>query len=287
MRALPRPLDLFQDVLNLCIAGVGDVELQNRYNEILAELTQDAGAYDVHGTSASWWTIPPNNQRKDEIVVGRVSKSELKALYSNYLAGQGKPGRSIYDKLLGAAPGERCPYCGIGRVTTLDHYLPKAKFPRLSILVTNLVPACRDCNMGGKGVAVATTEGSQPIHPYYDANRFNSAQWLFCAVQATKPATVSFYAEPPAVWPGPVKERARSHLKAFDLNARFSVEAAEELSNIRQIFIDYFSGASPAERSQHLLNMEGSESRLHTNSWKRALYQALGRSQWFCDVGYL
>lgn len=286
MRALPKPSDVFQDVFNLCVSGVGDVALQQRYNEILADLVEDAAEYERLGQQASWWTIPPNNQRKEEIVVGRVIKSELKALYSNYLAAQEKPARRIYDKLMGGAPGERCPYCGIGRVSTLDHYLPKAKFPRLSVLVTNLVPACRDCNMGGKGTAVAESAGMQPIHPYYDANGFNSAQWLFCEVHNTWPATVSFFANPPAIWPEPVRERTHSHLRAFDLTSRFSVEAAEELSNIRQIFIDYYEDASAAERSQYLLNMEGSESRRFPNSWKRAFYQAVGNSEWFCHEGY-
>lgn len=73
---------------------------------------------------------------------------------------------------------------------------------------------------------------------------------------------------------------------AFDLNARFSVEAAEELSHIRQMFIAYYEGASADERGQHLLNMEGAERQIYPNSWKRALYQALGNSRWFCEVGY-
>ncbi|BCA30798.1 hypothetical protein GO594_30115 [Pseudomonas otitidis] len=287
MRALPKPLENFSDVFDLCVAGVGDATLQQRYNEILADLTLDANAYDAHGVHASWWTIPQNNQRKNDVVVGRVQKGELKALYSNYLAAQGKPARGIYDKLMGAAPGEKCPYCGIGRVATLDHYLPKSKFPRLSILVTNLVPSCRDCNLGGKGVAVATSEGDQPIHPYFDADTFNSVQWLFCEIHETRPATVSFYAGAPKSWSSSAIARVNSHLRAFDLNARFSVEAAEELSNIRQTFICYFNNASANERSQQLKRMELIESRLHMNSWKRALYQALANSGWFCDEGFL
>lgn len=286
MRALPKPMDLFQDVFKLCVAGVGDVSLQEKYTEILEELMADADAYERLGVDGGWWTIPPNNQRKEEVVVGRVKKSELKALYSNYLVAQGKPARIIYDRLMGAAPGERCPYCGIGRVSTLDHYLPKSKFPRLSVLVANLVPSCRDCNMGGKSTSVASRAGAQPIHPYYDGDYFNSAQWLFCEVQHTRPAAISFYADPPAIWPDFARERTRSHMLAFDLNARFSVEAAEELSHIRQMFIAYYEGASADERGQHLLNMEGAERQIHPNSWKRALYQALGNSRWFCEVGY-
>lgn len=286
MRALPKPLYVFQDVFNLCIEGVGDIVLRQRYGEILVDLAADAANYEALSAQANWWTIPPNHQRNSDVVVGRVIKSELKALYSSYMVGQEKPARSIYDRLMGSAPNERCPYCGVGRVTTLDHFLPKAKFPKLSVLVTNLVPACRDCNMGGKGTSIATRADDQPIHPYYDADTFNSAQWLYCDVNPTSPATINFYAQPPLLWSATAQARTHSHLRAFDLRARFSVEAAEELSTIRQIFIDYYDDASADERAQYLLSIESSESRRFPNSWKRALYQALGSSQWYCGGGY-
>lgn len=45
-----------------------------------------------------------------------------------------------------------CPYCGLPKNITLDHYLPRKKkaFPHLSFLSLNLVPACSDCQ-GSKG----------------------------------------------------------------------------------------------------------------------------------------
>lgn len=45
-----------------------------------------------------------------------------------------------------------CPYCGLPKNITLDHYLPRSRkaFPHLSFLSLNLVPACSDCQ-GSKG----------------------------------------------------------------------------------------------------------------------------------------
>lgn len=286
MRSIPKPTDVFQDVFNLCVEGVGDAGLRQRYVDIGQALGADAAAYEVLASQGSLWAIPPNNQGKDEVVVGQVSKSELKKLYSGYMAVQEKPARTVYDRLMSSAPGEMCPYCGVGRVATLDHYLPKAKFPRLAIAVENLVPACRDCNMGGKKTAVATNAESQPIHPYYDAIYFNREQWLFCEVIATVPATVRYYSDPPQAWSETNKQRTGAHLLSFDLISRFSFQAAEELSHIRQIFVTYYRGATPDERRDYLLEKEFAESLLHPNSWKRAMYQALSGSLWYCGGGY-
>lgn len=40
-----------------------------------------------------------------------------------------------------------CPYCGLSKNITVDHYLPRTHkaFPHLSFLSLNLVPACSDC----------------------------------------------------------------------------------------------------------------------------------------------
>lgn len=45
-----------------------------------------------------------------------------------------------------------CPYCGLPKNITVDHYLPRKRtaFPHLSFLSLNLVPACSDCQ-GTKG----------------------------------------------------------------------------------------------------------------------------------------
>lgn len=47
------------------------------------------------------------------------------------------------------APGEyqnRCPYCGIGEVNTVDHILPKDRFPEYAFLPINLIYICSKCN---------------------------------------------------------------------------------------------------------------------------------------------
>ena len=70
-----------------------------------------------------------------------------------------------------------CPACGEpGRPNTLDHYLPKGRFPHFSLTPANLFPMCDACQ--GKKLE-KTGDVAQPryfLHPYFDA--FTSAQIL-------------------------------------------------------------------------------------------------------------
>ncbi|HHT7084750.1 hypothetical protein BAU26_19535 [Bacillus sp. N35-10-4] len=67
-----------------------------------------------------------------------------------------------------------CPYCDMNKINkelvSVDHFLPKAIFPILSIYPENLIVSCKGCNENIKGENVKI-----PIaHPYYEevANHF-------------------------------------------------------------------------------------------------------------------
>lgn len=57
----------------------------------------------------------------------------------------------------------RCPYCSIGEIATLDHYMPKSKYKALALCRLNLVPMCWVCNR--------SKSFNKPyrnfVHPYY------------------------------------------------------------------------------------------------------------------------
>ena len=62
-----------------------------------------------------------------------------------------------------------CPCCGEdGAPGTLDHYLPKDKFPELAICLANLTPMCDRCQRE-KSVEYASVAGQRKfIHPYFE-----------------------------------------------------------------------------------------------------------------------
>lgn len=86
---------------------------------------------------------------------------------------------ALYDSRAGGAPIKRirrpaggfnsCPMCGSFGGRSLDHALPRGRFPEFSILRENLVPACTICNSDEKGGMYRGGHRYERfIHPYYD-----------------------------------------------------------------------------------------------------------------------
>jgi hypothetical protein len=77
-----------------------------------------------------------------------------------------KPLEELRQALLASA-GSVCPYCGLDRPTTLDHYVPKTDYPEFAVFPPNLIPSCGVCN-NRKGTAWRETRHRLFLHAYYD-----------------------------------------------------------------------------------------------------------------------
>ncbi len=285
MRAMSLPIYSANDILSDCISGIDDEQLTANFNKIINALVLYAGNYDNLAQSSQLYTLPPNLEDNDTIVTGELTKSDLKKLYSQYMVGQGKPARYYYDRLIAAAPGGKCPYCGFGHATTLDHYIPKSRYPEASVHPSNLVPSCKDCNTG-KLSSYVTIEGKQVIHPYFDHNSLINTQWLFASVAQTSPAaSIVFFPNPPSNWPVALKQRVHSHFFDFNLGTRYAVEAAEELSSLNPT-VERFGKYGPHEVQAHLQDKANDEYSKFKNSWKTAMYQALATNVWYIQGGF-
>lgn len=209
----------------------------------------------------------------------------LTSLYTKQMVIKGKPARTIYDDLLSKAPLGRCPYCGLGHVSTLDHYLPKMSFPIFSVHPPNLVPACKDCNTG-KSSAIALKAEDQCLHPYFDHGHFVNDQWLYAKVNQNTPASVLFYVRPPDSWDSVSKGRVHSHFALYKLDSRYSLEAANELASLRLILSTLYETSGVAGVKFILKTNADAYEKQNINSWQTALYQALAASDWYCDKGF-
>ena len=285
MRALAVPNYDPQVVYQTCTNSISDIDLRNRLNAVTNVVVNAARDYRQRATVKQLYSIQPNNRGNDEIVVGAVTKKELKDVYSSHMVARAKPARVIYDQLLSQAPMGKCPFCGFGHVSTLDHYLPKTKYPLVAVLPINLVPSCKDCNTG-KSMAVATTAEGQCLHPYFDHHNFVSEQWLYAEVEQTTPANIRFYVQPPAHWDGVSKERVKSHFNDFKLAARYAVEASNQLACLRDTLTSYREYIGAEGVRQHLTIEAQSHYQQHSNSWQTAMFQTLANSDWYCDVGF-
>lgn len=107
---------------------------------------------------------------KDEITF-------IKNLYEKFKTGVNTI--EVYEKI--RVSTGHCAYCNQGIVYPLDHYLPKSKFPLLSINFLNLIPCCSDCNFTLN--RLSTKPHPQIIHPYFDHDSvIYNWNWIFGSV---------------------------------------------------------------------------------------------------------
>ena len=221
---------------------------------------------------------------RETIVNGAVTATDLQKIYT-YRMVQLPQGRIHYDTLILSAPNGLCPLCAHRDVSTLDHYLPKTKYPRLTVTPVNLIPACGDCNKG-KLVNYPTTPEEETLHPYFDD--IENDHWLIMTVLQTSPVSVNYSLKRPNGWQSLLFARLQTHFTSFKLKSLYSTQAGRELSGIKQQLINiHSSGAGERGVKQWLTESASSRELVNINSWQTALYKGLADDDWFCRDGFL
>jgi len=278
MRSLPLPTDTLADVFALCLGDTADPDLHARLVAITANLATVGAAYQANALAASLNIIPRVQS------VGAVTKPELTGLYQAHLSKPKGAARSVYDRIRNAAPNNRCPLCGVGNVAHCDHHLPKSRYPDLSILPINLVPACHFCNYK-KREKYPATAGQQTFHPYFDQHLLNDA-WVRATLNPGPPPVLVFDTSPPPVWPAIDHDRVRRHFDACGLAITFTTNANDELPILRDRLILQASRGGAAA-VQQFLDDERDIYLIRPNSWQYATYRTLAANAWFVNGGYL
>jgi hypothetical protein len=274
---LEKPTQEAGSVFSACITRVRIEELKTRLANVTQVVVDAANEYDTAAEHTRLHEIAP------EIMVGgTVTRAEMEAVYTQRMAKIGAPGRPIYDAIFTSAPQGKCPLCGQRVVTTLDHHLPKAQYPALVVTPLNLVPSCSDCNKA-KLAFLPTDSSEEMLHPYYD--NIEEDNWLAAEVVHVQPPVVRFFVNAPAHWGSVLKARVEKHFHILGLGKLYSLEAADELLNIRHQLRDlHATGGSNLIRTEMRRRAESCE-RARRNGWRTALYHALADSHWFCTSG--
>lgn len=282
MRRLSKPDIDPGEVYASCVSGVRAADLAARFNAAAADILVLAASYEGRAKTNELHLFPSSPWGDGAaLVLGGLTKDELTSLYTNHMAKRDQPGRSYYDQIMSVAPLGKCPFCGFGQVSTLDHFLSKARYPSFSVLPLNLIPACTDCNQG-KGAGVLDVQNQFP-HPYFEGSRIETEAWLYAKVHETSPATAAFSAIPPDNWPADLARRVVNYVRGLNLTTRFAIEAASELASLS----DILSQLETSQRIGKYLSLIAQTERLHRkNSWKAALYEALSGSVWYREGGY-
>ena len=278
MRSLPLPTDTQASVFALCLGATTDPGLQTRLTAIAASLATSGVTYHANATAASLHHV----ERRPS--VGGVTKAELTGLYEEHLSKTSGAARAVYDRIRSAAPNNRCPLCGVGSVAHCDHHLPKSRYPDLSILPSNLVPACHFCN-DKKRAKYPATAGQQTFHPYFDQHLLN-APWVRATLNPGPPPVLVFDACPPTAWTTVDQDRVRRHFDVCGLAITFTTNANDELPILRdRLALQASRGGVPA--IQQFLDDECDVHLARPNSWQYATYRTLAADTWFVGGGYL
>jgi hypothetical protein len=282
MKQLTAPNCTPEEAYMACTSAIIDDQQRERMRGILPAISSIAAEFIDRASGGSTWQLPSLRvgRGEDPIVADDIRKSELVHLYEYYMV-QREPGRAIYDSILVAA-GDHCPTCGgIGQPRTLDHYLPKANYPKLAIVPHNLIPACRDCNTDKRNPLVDHPH-QQLLHPYLDKRQFFEERWISVSVSHTVPCAIIYSVAPPEHWTDEDKARAANHFDLFGIPKRYSVQAGSEIGFLMDMHMNYFSRQSPEAFSDFLRSVVNSVD-LMINGWKKVLYEALADDPWFCN----
>ncbi|WP_041069499.1 HNH endonuclease [Thiolapillus brandeum] len=276
MRKLEKPDDDAKVVFLTCIDNMRESPLKSNLKSIAATVEAEAEQYETKAQAALFFKMPQNHALP-------VTDEQLKGIYDSKFAKKGQPGRFYYDKLKAIPSHGICPLCGQRVVSTLDHYLPKAHFPLLSVVPTNLIAACSECNKSKKD-RIPEDASDQTLHPYFDS--VDGEQWLYSEVCIGSPVSLRFYVSPPGEWDDVIKARIRKHFEGLGLGSLYASHSGAELAVIKVMLEKLFSRGGSESVKNHLHDIYDSHAAIHLNSWQTAMYQALASCDWYCDGGF-
>ena len=278
MRKITKPTIKVNQVLIDCIDNMELLDLKT-------ELTNSAS---IFADEEKEFEIKKQNNCLHELIKHKVISSTinnkvLKKLYSDRMVSKNNKGRTYYDSIYLSAPNGKCPYCSQRIVRTLDHYLPKSKFPLLSITPINLVPSCSDCNKD-KLVDIPLRGEEETLHPYYDDVETES--WLKMKIISYKPFEIEFYTFPPLDWDNMLRNRIEFHFKSYRINELYCVHAKEEFENIRFTITDLYQKLGSLELKNHLIDSFKSREHVNKNSWQTAFYNTISQDISFINGAF-
>lgn len=263
-----------KEIIDACVSNMNTNERKRRIIASATEIIQKSILYNEQATEAKLYTNSVHNK-----LCSGATEDDMKALYEQkFVSGNG---RIYYEKLRLMAPHEQCPYCGQGIVKTLDHYLPKSKYPVFSVTPYNLVPACSDCNREKLSSIYLSCE-EQVLHPYYDD--FSDVTWV-CA-ELVPGDEISFkYSVDDSVFIDTIRaKRAEKHFEVFKLKTMYGALAASHYigyeNGIKRV---YKKGGKRATLERIDEDIEDEEL-VRKNTWKVAMYKAIKDSEWYWDT---
>ncbi len=178
-----------------------------------------------------------------------------------------------------------CQYCNIGTPETLDHYLPKGKFPEFATFSKNLIPCCWRCNLDKKEKFLTAGVRSF-INIYYDT--LPNVEYLRCTIIYRHGNPIACFDIIPNRVLGQMNQIVINHYKYLGLFEKFRHRSNTYIGNIRQSIMQNLAITS-RQQAIDFLNRECviKQNSHGINHWHAILYKGLASSNDFLvQCGY-
>lgn len=265
MIKLEKPDMDIKNIINDCIANVRKEPTLSHIKTSKVTIVSKSKEYDELAENGQL-----NGLNSHLTVRGGATKDDMVWMYDNKFVADG--GRKYYNKIKSIPKFGRCPFCGVGIVTTLDHYLPKTEYPTYAVTPFNLVASCADCNKK-KSTIVSTKREEEFMHPYYDD--FDDEIWLKTKIIFTDDVIFNFYVEKPADWNQEKYERAKNHFERLGLNSLYASHCAEAFAEYEFSVRRILMAGGVKLVAEDLKDRVKEKRSITKNNWKAALYEGI------------
>jgi hypothetical protein len=287
MIKLPLPTDTHGESLESCLSEIPESkeDYKLRLNNAKSKLEAQSEFYFDRARTFNLHEFESSKIANNDALVpdcgDEVTKGDLVKLYKDIFSNQAKISRAIYDRL--KLSSSWCTLCLVSETETLDHYLPKARYPAFSVDPQNLIPACTKCNKG-KGASLLKEKKDHVLHPYFSSSKFYDDPWLKAEIIEETPIQVRFFTETPENWTDEDISLLENHFKDFDIANKFSLYISSHLATAID---DVNLARNKNKRSIEAVTGDfefKADSRANKNSPVTAMFRALSESTWFCST---
>ena len=269
MRHLIKPEFDVKKIVEECSESYRDDDKRQQFNDNSEYIKRMSQEYDTHADSGDWIAII-----REDMVNGVISVSEMKNLYEKKFAVHLDVRGKYYDKILNLAQGGKCPICGIGQVSNLDHYLAKSIYPTYAVTPVNLIPVCRDCNFYKLDKTINSNDDA-PLHPYYED--VDEIEWLCAKITISEDTFVATYFINSLIgcYKPELYTRLCNHFTIYKLAMAYSTQATTEIAENLQFWKEKYFEWGELEFVNYLKDCLRSKEKHQKNTWNTALLRAL------------
>lgn len=251
-----------------------------KYKEIIMDKSEN---YEVNLSN-----LEITYEKEKEIIQrDNEFKEYMKKMYSSRLSN--KNYENIYKYYQQIRSSQRCcPYCNFQtrEVKQLDHYLPKSIFPSLAIVVSNLVPICKDCNEK-KDNYYSLNISKQLIHPYYDEKMDESFEFIKCEIIEEKNIGFRFHIERLEHWDAIFFEKVRFHFKKLEIDKLYLSDFNTEFDVFfQELKFIYECNKSKDILRGHIKMKVDVYYGMKIMPWRYAGFKSLLDSEWFIENNF-